>query len=363
MGFMRPLNILIYGAVSIMLLVPVPVASCTVFVLSCGDTIVAGKNLDWPVGDGFIVANPSGMYKVAMVRPGREPVRWISRYASITFNQFGTGFPLGGMNEQGLVVEEVSYGPSVYSSEDERPVINEMQWIQLQLDKYTSVKEVIQAVKDVRIEKYLFGIHYLICDRSGDAAVIEFIDGKMKVFTGSELPVRVLSNNTYENSLRYLNRHQGFGGKIAVQHLTGSQERFLWAAGLIKNYRRIRNRSLAAYGHTILDDVRQADTRWSILYQPSAMAIAFEIPGKHPQTCLRFGEVDFSSLRIHPLSVPDQDSSHTINFVPAAAETDQELLQLVLRELVRYEAVDRVKAENIRCEMQQYRMACEYPNY
>jgi choloylglycine hydrolase len=267
------------------------------------------------------------------------------------------------MNDQGLVVEEVSYGPSVYPTEDARPVTNEMQWIQFQLDRYASVKEVLEALTDVRIEKYLFGIHYLVCDRTGDTAVIGFIDGKMKVYTGRELPVRVLSNNTYENSLRYLDKHQGFGGNLAVRRRAGSQERFLWAASLIKNYIRIQNGSPAAYGHTILNDVRQADTRWSILYQPTVMAIDFKMPDTRTHIRLRFAEVDLTGLRIYPLSALAQDTCRTITFVPAAAAKDQELVQQVLEKLIRYEAVDRADAERIHYEMQQYRRECEYPGY
>jgi choloylglycine hydrolase len=32
-----------------------------------------------------------------------KTISWISKYGSITFNQYGREFPTGGMNEKGLV--------------------------------------------------------------------------------------------------------------------------------------------------------------------------------------------------------------------------------------------------------------------
>ena len=37
--------------------------------------------------------------------PPEKPIEWISKYGSISFNQFGAEFPYGGINEEGLVVE------------------------------------------------------------------------------------------------------------------------------------------------------------------------------------------------------------------------------------------------------------------
>ena len=44
-------------------------------------------------------------------------------------------------------------------------------------------------------------IHYLFADASGDAAAIEFLDGKVVVHRGETLPVRALANSTYADSV------------------------------------------------------------------------------------------------------------------------------------------------------------------
>jgi penicillin V acylase-like amidase (Ntn superfamily) len=63
-----------------------------------------------------------------------------------------------------------------YPEPDERSAFMEIQWIQYQLDKHESVKEVIQSDKEIRIAQNISRVHYLVCDRTGDVATIEFID-------------------------------------------------------------------------------------------------------------------------------------------------------------------------------------------
>jgi penicillin V acylase-like amidase (Ntn superfamily) len=52
-------------------------------------------------------------------------------------------------------------------------------------------------------------LHYLVADRSGSAAAIEFLDGRLRARTGPTLPVAVLTNDTYERSLESLHRYAG----------------------------------------------------------------------------------------------------------------------------------------------------------
>ena len=76
--------------------------ACTAFCIKDSNNLLVAKNLDWPVGDGLILVNKRGLFKEAYIS-GSKRISWTSRYGSITFNQFGKEFPLGGMNEKGLV--------------------------------------------------------------------------------------------------------------------------------------------------------------------------------------------------------------------------------------------------------------------
>jgi penicillin V acylase-like amidase (Ntn superfamily) len=52
--------------------------------------------------------------ETATVGESPNPAKWVSRYGSVTFNQYGCENPTGGMNEAGLVVEQMWLDESAY---------------------------------------------------------------------------------------------------------------------------------------------------------------------------------------------------------------------------------------------------------
>ena len=82
-----------------------PAPACTTFCLRDGGRIVFGKNYDWSVGDGLLIVNKRGVARRADAAGDPRPASWVSRYGSVTFNQYGRDFPSGGMNERGLTIE------------------------------------------------------------------------------------------------------------------------------------------------------------------------------------------------------------------------------------------------------------------
>ena len=85
---------------------PRPASACTTFMLERGGERVVGKSYDWHMGQGLVMVNKRGVAKQSLpAKPGDQPAQWLSRHASVTFNQYGREFPAGGMNDAGLVVE------------------------------------------------------------------------------------------------------------------------------------------------------------------------------------------------------------------------------------------------------------------
>jgi penicillin V acylase-like amidase (Ntn superfamily) len=124
---------------------------CTTFVLRQGNRIIFGRNLDWYSGTGLVIVNPRNLEKVTIVNPSEKAVKWISKFGSITFNQIGRELPFGGINESGLVVEHMTLDETVYLSKDNRYAIGAFQWIQFQLDNYSTIEEVINSDTFLRI--------------------------------------------------------------------------------------------------------------------------------------------------------------------------------------------------------------------
>lgn len=258
-----------------------PAWACTTFLLDRAGQVAIGKSYDWDLAQGMLVTNKRGVAKQAFppapIVPGtpQQPARWVSKYASLTFNQYGREMPTGGMNEAGLVVEVMWLDSTVYPAPDGRPVLGGLQWIQHALDSYGSVAEAVAHAQDLRVEDHYGKVHYLACDKGGACAAFEHLGGKMVVTSGDRLPIRTLTNHSYAESLGFLRQCQGFGGSRAIGPGMGSLERFARAAS---QTRRPPPGDLTTRAFGILDSVRNGDfTKWNIVYEPQRLRVSFRV--------------------------------------------------------------------------------------
>jgi penicillin V acylase-like amidase (Ntn superfamily) len=269
-----------------------------------------GKNYDWMVEDGLIIVNKRGVSKKAMRsivdNTGLgDPARWMAKYGSITFNQYGRELPSGGLNEAGLVVESMGLFRNTpnrkFPDPDSRISILMQQWRQYQLDNCASVKEVIDSDAYLRIRpRKGVHVHFLVSDREGNCATIEFLDGKMVCHTNDTLPHRVLTN-TYALSIDFLEQD-----KIPEPDRFRSIERFIHAAKMVKSYKPEASASPLDYSFDILKSVSwsvdrdwkgtpyTSNTRWSIVYDQHNLSIHFRTHGNREIRTVRLSSFDFS---------------------------------------------------------------------
>lgn len=263
-----------------------PVFSCTTFILEGGDRIYFGRNLDWDWESGMVFINQRNVQKRAFVA-AENAVKWKSKYGSVTFNQFGREMPFGGMNEAGLVVENMWLDETKYPATDARPEISMLQWIQYQLDNCGTVEEVIATDKQIRLENTPIRarIHYLVCDAKGDTATIEFLDGEMRVHRGKALGQRALANDPYESSADYLKANPQPEDLTKPLTKTDSLNRFCRAAARAADFKPAKNPTQdVAYAFATLDQVRQGKyTVWQMVYDVPARQIHFRTL-TNPQT-------------------------------------------------------------------------------
>jgi choloylglycine hydrolase len=280
--------------------------ACSTFYIDHGAQSVFGKNYDWSVDVGFLTVNKRGVSKVALV--DGAPTKWISKYGSVTFNQYGREFPSGGMNEAGLVVELMWLEETEYPRPDSRPAVGKLQWIQYQLDNSASVEDIIASDTNVRIEPGgVARIHYLVADRTGNCATIEFINGKLVYHTDDALPWRVLTNDTYASSVDYLKRHQGFGGEAPVAASASSLDRFANAANMVARFEGDDDARPVDYAFEILETVAQGDyTKWSIVYDLDGATIHFRTLANRDARFVRLNSLDFDCAT--PVEVLDVDA-------------------------------------------------------
>lgn len=256
--------------------------ACTTFVLQKNDQLLFGRNLDWVSDNGIISINQRNVNKTSLVFPPHKPIKWKSKYGSVTFNQFGKEFPYGGINEVGLVIE-IMVANAEYENFDNRNAINELQWIQFQLDNYTNIEEVINSNTYLRITPVNQQLHYFICDKEGNRAVIEYIGNKMVVYQDDKLPISVLENSLYKKSLD--------------QYKNNKKSRFCTATKLLNNLDEelIQNNkiNLIEKSFSILKEVVLSG-EWSIVYDISNMKVYFKTKTNQNLKYISINEIDFN---------------------------------------------------------------------
>jgi penicillin V acylase-like amidase (Ntn superfamily) len=269
------------------------VSACSAFGICKGKQIIVGKNLDWFCNTAFLVVNKRNVTKKTFLSSSSSILEWTSKYGSITFTQNGVGFTSGGMNEVGLVIEESWLGQTRYPAPDERPVIDEIQWIQYQLDNCSTVEEIIKTNPNLRIQKYFGESHYFVYDKSGNAAAIDFLNGKMVYNVLRKTDVQVLTNDTYELSADSLKNFEGFGGNRIIPGGANSIYRFSRAAKMIKDYEKNDTTNIIDYGFGILSNISQRSTAWSVVYDISNLRIYYRTSSSREIKEVSFNNFDF----------------------------------------------------------------------
>jgi len=336
--------------VSLICLIPKVNHACTGFNLSRGEQHLVGRNTDWYIEDCLIIVNKRGVQKTALQSPPKvsvQPAKWTSKYGSVTFNQAGCEQPFSGMNETGLVVQLLALAETKYPTPASHPSINPLQWVQYQLDNFSTVKEVISSVSKLRIIKRdgALGIHLLVCDKMGNCSVIEFLGGKIVHYTNENMPINVLTNNTYAESVESWK-----SGKLPTSDDWRSLERFTQAANMIKNYDPKASMSAVDYAFDILTKVEMGDptevegkrmrssftaTEWSIVYDMHNLKIYFRTFENQKIRFINLTKFDFSCkdpmkvLNIHT----DLSGDVTNNFIDYTQKINRNLIENSFRKI------------------------------
>src|SRR5262245_14686624 len=298
------------------------VLACTTFVMGEGQNVVVGKSYDWNTPYGMVMINKRGVQKRALTsHPGDKPAEWRSRFASITFVQYGREMPNGGMNEAGLVVEVMWLEDTRHGPADDRPMVGELQWIQMQLDLYATAEEVARNAAAVRIDPESAPVHYLACDRTGACTAVEILGGETVVSRGAH----ALTNDPHARCETALAAQDKSGG--ALPEGRGSVERFIRASTLARGSRDKRDPVRTAFG--ILDNVRQGEySVWNIVYEPARGRVSWRTRQTPTIKTVELGRFDGScAAEVMMVDIDEPRAGDaTRRFVPYRRERNQALV-------------------------------------
>ncbi len=270
----------------LIVIIPVNLLACSAFFYR-GERKIFGKNFDWGSGEGFIIKNNRGQIKYAYGIRGTNQAKWMAKYGSVTFNQIGKENPYGGMNEKGLVVEQLWLTTSNYQ-DNQNATISELEWIQFQLDNYSTVEEIVKNIHNLTIQPTKATVHYFVADRNGKSAVIDFVNGKTIIST-TENKFQVITNSTYEKSVNYLTK---FGQNIDTSSRS-SEDRFCQ----INNNLSKTNLSEINKAFVVLDASAENRTNyktyWTIVYDMDNMEIHYKSYDNKPIKTIRLHDLSY----------------------------------------------------------------------
>jgi penicillin V acylase-like amidase (Ntn superfamily) len=324
---MRSISATFVTSVLLVILTPSPSAPSSSFCLDADGAFIVGSNFDnCEYSDGLVIVNKRGVQKRGY-SPGTdgEYATWTSRYGSVSFSLAGREMVRYGMNEAGLVVTTAELPQSRCPDADKRPPLEGDFWAQYLLDNFKSVQEAVASDSTVRIVTE--GNHYLVCDREGNAAVIECLDGKLLSYSGDSAPVKIISNAPYADCLDHWKR-----GIIPESDPDASFERFLGAAEWLHDYEP-RLKPAVDYAFEILDYTSQGQcTQWKIVFDTQSLQVHFRTKRARNIREIDLRDLNFQcSAPMMMLDVNDKLSGDVSrNFTDYSHETDLSYMQRAL---------------------------------
>ena len=206
---------------------------------SNGQAMVVGRTMDLYFDDGAALAlRPRGIRGGGMVAGGGNALSWKARYGSVGVLSAGKVIS-DGMNERGLNANLLYLSGTRYETVTPgKPALSNVRLVDYMLDNFATVAEGLAALKKVQVvsDRVLnrdWPVHLSLADRSGDSAVVEFIDGRMVVHRGTSTLV-MTNEPSLDWQLNNLKRYKPFGGSLPMPGDVDPASRFVRGSTYLK---------------------------------------------------------------------------------------------------------------------------------
>jgi choloylglycine hydrolase len=265
--FLTAATLLLFAAVQ-------QATACTIFELHDRSQTLVAHGFDWDTGKGHMVINKRGLEKSAVFTGTENPVRWRSRFGSLTIGWVGQDMPTIGMNEKGFLAASLLLEGSRFPDADPadtRATISQVLVKQYLLDTWGSVEEALAVLAKTRImSTSRYGIHYFLADAGGNAATVDMLDGRKDIHHGSDLPIPALTNSAYTVGLAALKSSGATDRKTDVYGIATSEVRFASAARSIEAFAARESGDDVAWAYAELDKVKKSQPPMAIGLRPPA---------------------------------------------------------------------------------------------
>jgi hypothetical protein len=252
--------------------------ACSLFT-ALGDpgSMVFGRNFDWRFSPALLLFThpPDGYASVSMVDIGYL-LDDQSANALLDLNiddrkslLEAPFWPFDGMNERGVAVGMAAVPASELPFDEARDTVDSLQIMREILDHASSTAEAVEFFRTVNVD--MGGgpfLHYLITDAAGKAVIIEFLDGSM---------VEIWQENPWLVATNYLLSDES----------DGSGDHHRRYETIVERIRTSDGRMDSSTAMSVLREVTQENTQWSVVYKVSERTIEI-VMGRDFQTTHKF---------------------------------------------------------------------------
>ncbi len=233
--------------------------ACTVFgALNADGDRILGRNFDWDnhpalllftdSPDGYASASMVDIYYLGFTGKGEIPTSERERLREAAF------IPFDGMNEKGLAIGMMAIETVKPDYDPQKVTLGELNLMRLMLDYAQNVDEALALLPKYNVD---FGdgptIHYLLADRSGHSAIVEYRDSQSSgggiLILKNDRPWQVSTNFSFASE-------QPQGANSSCPRYNRAYKTLAEANG----------RLTPGQAMTLLQQVSQSSTQWSITY-------------------------------------------------------------------------------------------------
>lgn len=232
-------NFALFSAFFMTTFIPDSYACTRVVYKGPDNTVITARSMDWKDEiDANIWVFPRGMERNGNVGP--NSVKWTSKYGSVITSAWDIA-TTDGINEKGLVANVLWLVESEYPKYDPKggsKGITISAWAQYVLDNFSTVKEAVYALEKedfVIVSDYIPGttkfttLHLSVSDASGDNAIFEYIDGRLKIHHDPSYTV-MTNSPVFEQQLAINNYWTGIPGTIMLPGTNRAADRYVRAS-------------------------------------------------------------------------------------------------------------------------------------
>jgi len=252
--------------------------------------------MDWKSEIGTnLWALPRGVQRTGLGGP--NSAEWTSKYGSVV----ATGYDIcstDGLNEAGLAVNLLWLAESQYpAATADGPAVSLALWGQYVLDNFATVAEAVEhltatplrvATAEVPGEGRLATLHLAMSDRTGDSAIVEYIDGRQLIHHGRQYQV-MTNSPTFDKQLAITEYWKEIGGTVMLPGTNRAADRFVRASFYIDAVPKVDDPLLAPatvfsvvrnasvpYGISTPDQPNISSTRWRTVSDHKSLRYFFE---------------------------------------------------------------------------------------